>query len=132
MKPLIIFYDGYCVLCNFWVRKLCSWDRKDRLRFTSLDSRAAEVMIEKTNFDRTQFDSVVVWDQHNTPLAESAAVFKVLEALGGLWYFLYVFKILPTIFLNWIYKSVAKNRYRWFGKKESCPLPEPSIVHKFL
>jgi predicted DCC family thiol-disulfide oxidoreductase YuxK len=74
----------------------------------------------------------VVWDQHNTPLAESAAVFKVLEALGGLWYFLYVFKILPTIFLNWIYKSVAKNRYRWFGKKESCPLPEPSIVHKFL
>ena len=132
MKPLIIFYDGYCVLCNFWVRKLCSWDRKDRLRFTSLDSPAAEVMIEKTNFDRTQFDSVVVWDQHNTPLAESAAVFKVLEALGGLWYFLYVFKILPTIFLNCIYKSVAKNRYRWFGKKESCPLPEPSIVRKFL
>ena len=132
MKPLIIFYDGYCVLCNFWVRKLCLWDRKDCLRFAPLESAIAEAMVKKTKINRSNLDSVLVWDQQNEPLAESEGVFRVLKALGGLWYLFLAFKLLPASFLNWMYRGVAKNIYRWFSKKESCPLPSPSIKHKFL
>jgi len=130
MKPLIIFYDGYCVLCNFWVHKLCRWDRKDRFRFAPLHSASAQRMFKETDF--SLIDSVVVWDQQVEPLVESAAVFKVLEVLGGFWNLLLLLRILPTSFLNWIYRGIAKKRYRWFGKKEDCPLPNPNFKHKFL
>ena len=132
MKALIIFYDGYCVLCNFWVRQICRWDYKDQFRFASLDSKHAEKMFKETGFDSSSYDSVLVWDQKSVPLTESAAVFSVLRTLGGVWHLFFIFKLLPNVFLNWTYKCIAKRRYRWFGKKETCPVPKDSIRHKFL
>ena len=63
MKPLIVFYDGYCLLCNYWVQKLCRWDKKDRLRFALLTSTYAKQMEFDTNFNLAATDSVLVWDQ---------------------------------------------------------------------
>lgn len=132
MKPLIVFYDGYCVFCNFWVRKLCRWDTKDRLRFASLESRKAKEMVAATGFDLSKFDSVLIWDQQHYPLVESAVVFEVVRALGGFWRLLLIFKLLPSTFLNWGYRAVAKRRYRWFGKLDQCQFPETKFEHKFM
>ena len=122
MKQLIIFYDGYCVLCNSWVRKLCQWDRSDRLRFARLDSPLADEMFKKTGFDSSTLDSVLVWDQQSNPLVESAAVYMVLRMLGGFWRLVFIFKLVPIKFQNWIYRYIAKRRYRWFGKNKTCLL----------
>lgn len=132
MKPIIVFFDGYCVLCNFWVKKLCKWDKKDRLRFTTLDSKMAFDLKAKSGFDLKEVDSILVWDQQNNPLVEAAGVFKILEALGDFWRVFLIFKILPLTVLNRIYRGIAKNRVRWFGKNTSCPLPDTSFQHKFI
>lgn len=132
MKKVIIFYDGYCVLCNFWVRKVCLWDRSDRLRFAPLDSPLADEMFKKTGFDSSKLDSVLVWDQQSNPLVESAGVYRVLKILGGFWRLVFIFKLVPIKFQNWIYRYIAKRRYRWFGKNKTCPIPEVDIRHKFL
>ena len=132
MKPLILFYDGYCVFCNYWVQRLCHWDRKDRLRFSTLDSKIAKEMKSKTGFDvNEEIDSVIIWDQLTSPKYESEVVFEVIQAFGGAWKILLLFKLFPKSFLNFIYRIIAKNRYRWFGKTTTCPLPEVLYEHKF-
>ena len=132
MERLIIFYDGYCVFCNFWIRKLCRWDSKDRLRFAPLNSKMAEDMIQKTSFDRSQIDSIIAWDQSSRVRIEAAAIFLILNRLGGLWSLLVLFRLIPLPLSNRIYRYIAKNRIRWFGKNDQCPLPDPKYIHKFL
>lgn len=132
MNHFILFYDGYCVFCNFWVRKLCQWDREDLFRFASIDSSSAKNMIRTTGFDTTAVDSLIYWDQNSPPKVESAAFLAICRKLGGLFYMALVLSIVPPLFLNWIYRAIASNRYQWYGKLEFCPLPEPQYRHKFL
>jgi predicted DCC family thiol-disulfide oxidoreductase YuxK len=89
-------------------------------------------MLKKTGFDSSTVDSVLVWDQQSSPLVESAGVFRVLIMLGGFWRLFFIFKLVPLKFQNWIYRYIAKRRYRWFGKNKTCPIPEVDIRHKFL
>lgn len=132
MKPLIIFYDGPCILCNYWIKKLCKWDKYDRLKFTSLDSKFALDFFKNNPSPLHEKDAVISWDRQKGYLSESEVIFRVLYYLKGIFKILLIFSLLPKPVCNFLYRFVAKNRYSWFGKYKTCPLPEKEFAHKFL
>ena len=103
MKPLIIFYDEPCVLCNYWVQRLCRWDKKDQLRFTSLDHPSFLAFAEERGLDLNSMDTSVVWDQEYSYALEAEATFMILNRLGGYGLFLpycdFYPKVSPMVFI---------------------------------
>jgi len=132
MKPLIIFYDAPCILCNYWVQKLCRWDKKDQLRFATLDSPLFLSFAQERGLDPNKMDTAVVWDQQYSYAIKAQGTFMILNRLGGVWTIPASLSLLPQGLTNGLYQIVARNRYRWFGKQEQCPLPDPQFSHKFL
>lgn len=132
MKPLVLFYDGPCILCNYWIRRLSIWDKNDQLRFTSLDSDYALDFFKKHPSPLLEKDAILSWDSENGYFSESEVLFYVLKRLGGFWTLLLLFRVFPLSWTNGLYRFIAQNRYRWFGKYDHCPLPEARFRHKFI
>lgn len=132
MKTVVILFDGSCLLCNAWVRRLCKWDKKDILRFATLDSNTAKGFYEEHKLDSNSMETVVFWKPKEMYAIEAQASFELFKTLGGLWNLATVFRLLPNFVTRNIYRLIARNRYKWFGKSDNCPLPDPKYVHKFL
>ena len=132
----IVLYDGVCGLCNHLVQFLLQRDKRDRFRFASLQSEFAQAVMIRHRLDPHDLDTVYVVKDHNQPtetlLARSDAILYMLKQLGGIWSVAAVARVLPRALRDAIYKIVARNRYRLFGKHESCMLPEPEPRAKFL
>ena len=123
----VIFYDGVCALCNNSVQFVIKRDRKKIFRYAALQSAYAQQELGNS----IQFDSFVLW--YNGKLyTRSTAALKVLWLLGGVWALGYVLMIIPAFIRNAVYDWVARNRYRWFGKYESCPIPTAEQRALFL
>ncbi len=132
MNYLIIFYDGPCVLCNYWIRKLCKWDKKDLLKFTSIDSDFANDFFSKNPSSIHKKDAIISWDYQKGYLTESEVVFRIFKYLKGIFKIFLIFSLLPKSLTNSFYRIIANNRYRWFGKYAKCPLPDKKFTQKFL
>ena len=132
----IILYDGVCGLCNRLVQFVLKRDRADYFRFASLQSDMAGTLLRRHDRDPHDLDTVyVVVDYGQSTerlLARSDAILFLLKQLGGVWKFAMLGKVLPRPLRDALYKLVATNRYRMFGKYESCLLPEPQHRAKFL
>jgi predicted DCC family thiol-disulfide oxidoreductase YuxK len=132
----IVFYDGVCGLCNHLVQFLLKRDTHDRFRFASLQSEFANGLLTRHGVDPHDLDTVYVVKSYGqsseTLLARSDAILYMLKQLGGIWKLAAAGRVLPKVLRDAVYKIVARNRYRVFGKHESCMLPEPKHRAKFL
>lgn len=125
----IIFFDGYCVLCNGFVDFLIRIDKKDLLFFAALQGSTAKKILNERYL---KIDTVVFKNEKGEIFVKSQAVLQILKTLGGFWTVFFVVKILPKVFLDFIYDKVAANRFDWFGKRNSCRLPDKDEKEKIL
>jgi predicted DCC family thiol-disulfide oxidoreductase YuxK len=133
----ILFYDGVCGLCNTLVQFLLKHDKHGRLRFASLQSDFAEKVLRRHGFNPKDLDTLHVVENYEQPderlLQRSDAVLRAARELGGSWGVLAaVAQIVPRPLRNVAYRFVAQNRYRVFGKYETCMLPDPDQRSRFL
>lgn len=129
----IILFDGVCNLCNSSVQFVIKRDKKDVFRFASLQSEVGQRMLKERSIDSSQTDSIVLIEPNVAYYTRSSAAIEIAKEIGGLWSLLSVFNyILPESIRDSIYNFIAKNRYKWFGKKENCPLPTNEQKKKFI
>jgi len=133
----VLLYDGVCGLCNRLVQFTLRHDDRDRFRFAALQSPFASRLLERHGASAANLDTFYIatnFDQAGEELlARSDAAVFVLQELGGGWRVLgAIFHALPRALRDAVYKLVARNRYKVFGKFDTCPLPDPRHRHKFL
>lgn len=127
----IILFDGICNLCNTAVNLVINIDKKDLFRFAALQSDIGQTLISKYNIDRSNTDSIILIENKKAYIKSTAAL-RIAKNLPGAYPLLYCFIIIPSFIRNWVYDYIAKNRYKWYGKKESCMIPTPKLQKKFL
>jgi predicted DCC family thiol-disulfide oxidoreductase YuxK len=127
----ILLFDGVCNLCDASVQRVIKADRADLFRFASLQSEAAQELLRQSDLSEDHLKSVVLYHQDRF-YTHSDAVLESARLLGGAWSLLYVFKIIPRFIRDGIYNWIARNRYRWFGKKDQCMIPTPELKSRFL
>lgn len=131
-KQLILF-DGVCNLCNSSVLYVIKRDKKDKFLFAPLQSDIGKDIIKTFNIDTDKTDSILLYNPEKDRLThKSTAALLIAKQLHFPTNLLAVFLIVPTFIRNWVYNYIAKNRYQWYGKKESCMIPTPELKAKFL
>ncbi|RKE95410.1 thiol-disulfide oxidoreductase DCC family protein [Ichthyenterobacterium magnum] len=130
-KKLILF-DGVCNLCNTSIQYVIKHDKKDMFRFAALQSDVGKQIISEFNIDVSKTDSILLYSKENGLSVKSTAALKVAKDLGFPRNLLSGFLIIPVFIRNWVYDYIAKNRYKWYGKKASCMIPTPELQNKFL
>lgn len=128
----VILFDGVCNLCNDSVIKVIKNDKKNVFLFAPLQSEIGEKILKETGIDTSKIDSIILYDPSGAYYIKSSAALRVMNEFSGLWKLTQVFRILPAGFNNFFYDIVARNRYKWFGKKDSCMIPTPELKAKFL
>ena len=128
----IILFDGQCNLCEGAVQFLIKKDVHDVFRFTSIQSETGQKIMKHIGIDQKKIDSIVLYVPNVAYFIKSDAALEIVNDLGIFYQFLGFFKIFPSKFRNLVYDFIAKNRYRWFGKKQSCMVPTANILEKFL
>ena len=130
-KQLVLF-DGVCNLCDASVQYIIKHDKNNAFLFTALQSEVGQQIIKEFNIDTNKIDSIILYSNEHGISYKSTAALKIASKLGFPRNLLSVFLIIPSIIRNWVYDYIAKNRYKWYGKKEECMIPTPDLKSKFL
>ena len=128
---LVLLFDGVCNLCHGVVRFVLDHDRDARFRFAPLQSDVGRALLERFHLDPSAIDSVVVIDAAGAH-ARSDAALHTVRALGAPWSWLWLLIAIPRPLRDVVYDFVARHRYRWFGRKDACPVPRPAWRERFL
>jgi predicted DCC family thiol-disulfide oxidoreductase YuxK len=127
----IVLFDGVCNLCNTSVQFVIKHNKKKNIQFASLQSEAGKAILQHYNLLDLNLNSFV-FVQNGTIYLRSSAALKVAKHLNGAWPLLHCFIIVPQFIRDGVYKLIANNRYKWFGKKEQCYMPTPELKERFL
>lgn len=127
----IILFDGVCNLCNSAVQFVIKHDKKDVFRFVALQSDLGLEICKHIGVDQKSTDSIVLYEPGIAYYCKSEAALQIASHLGSFYSLLAFFKVLPSSLSDLIYDWIARNRYTWFGKKESCMIPTAELKSKF-
>jgi len=130
-RKTIILFDGVCNYCNAMVNFIIRQDKKNVFLFAPLQSMAGQTLLTHFNIQATQLDSMVVIDDGKV-YTKSTAALILWYKLPYYWKWFQIFWILPKSLRDGLYTIIAKNRYKWFGKKEECMVPSPEVKRRFL
>jgi predicted DCC family thiol-disulfide oxidoreductase YuxK len=136
----VVVFDGVCVLCNGWVRFLLRHDRRRRYRFAAMQGEAGRALLARHGLDPDDPVSFLLveydigLDRAATPRVstDTTAIRRVLAGLGGFWRVAHLAALLPAFVRDPLYRRVARNRYRWFGRHEVCMVPSEEDRARFL
>lgn len=129
-KPIILF-DGVCNFCNGAVNFIIRQDKKKVFRFAALQSATGQALLEKHGLPSTALNSFVLIERGKA-YEKTTAALKVANHLPFYWRWTKVFWIIPAPVRDLFYNTIARNRYKWFGKKEECMIPSPELRSRFL
>ena len=127
----VIFFDGVCNLCNSAVNFVIDRDTDRQFLFASLQSDFARDKLVRYEVNPSLLQSILLLKKGQL-YHKSDAALEVASLLGGPWRLLSVFKIVPKFIRDFFYDWIAKNRYRWFGRQETCRVPTPDLKERFL
>ena len=128
----IILFDGVCNLGNSAVQFIIKRDKNDLYRFCALQSEPGRKLTSERNIDTQKIDSIILIEPGKAYYIKAAAALQIGKNFGGMWRALAIFEWVPPVISNWFYDIVAKNRYRWFGRKAQCMVPTEELKAKFL
>lgn len=129
-QPVILF-DGVCNLCAWAVRFIIERDPEARFLFASLQSECGQRLLTAHRLDPANMDSFILIEEGRA-YQQSTAALKVARHLSGPWPLFYACIVLPALIRDPFYRFIARNRYHWFGRQESCMIPTPELRSRFL
>ena len=132
MPSNIILFDGVCNLCNGFVQFIIRHDPAGRFHFAALQSEAGQALLAAHGLAPVTEPESVLLLSGGRLYSHSAAVLGIARGLGWPWQLAGVGEVLPRAWRDALYRFVARNRYRWFGRQESCMLPTPALKSRFL
>lgn len=127
----IILFDGVCNFCNSSVNFIIKHDKKGYYKFAPIQSEIGKVLCEKLAIDLQRVDSIILIENDFYKI-KSSAILRIAKKLNGGYPLLFGFIIIPRFFRDAIYDLIARNRYKWFGRKESCMIPTPDVRSRFI
>ena len=127
----VILFDGVCHLCNSTIRFIANNDKKGKFLFLHLQTDLAKEIVQERGLDSAHLTSVVLLSENNTKL-QSTAVLTICKQLKWPIPIFYVLMVVPSFIRNALYRFIAKNRYLWFGKNETCMIPNEKVKEKLL
>ena len=130
MAESVILFDGVCNLCNAWVQFVIERDPGVKFAFAPLGSDAANALLGSRHYVATS-DSIILVEKDGI-YDQSTAALRIARQLSGLWSKGAVFLIVPKGLRDAVYRFIARNRYRWFGRREVCMIPTPELKARFL
>lgn len=130
-KHAVILFDGVCNFCNSRINFIIRHDKHDYFRFAPLQSEVAKKILKENNLPENAMESFVLVENKKAFQKTSAAL-RIAKHLNGLWPVFYGFLIVPPFLRDIVYNIIAKNRYKWWGKKEMCMVPTEEVRKKFL
>lgn len=129
-SPIILF-DGVCNFCNRWVIFLIRHDRRKQFHFAALQSEKGRELLTVYQLPVTESDTFILIE-NNCCYVRSTAALKVMKKLGGVWLLVYGLIIIPVFIRDKAYDFIARHRYRWMGKRDSCMVPSQEVRDRFL
>ena len=127
----ILLFDGHCNLCNAWVQYVVKRDSSSTIRFASLQSGAGRRLLEEHKIDANYIDSLVLFEEERFSVSSNAAL-RTLSYFDGWERHLIFLSVVPRSLRDLVYRFIAKNRYKWFGRREQCMIPTTELSKRFL